>query len=179
MNIKLDTVKRFLVGGALVGAMVGSASAGLLGDTVGTRYVGFNDTGVVNSLVGAGEDGNLFNNQFFEYGDFSFSNRSTTQFGGIWAFSGPLSLELSSLDFGSPLTGVTFSTSLTGVSMAFTADSVTFSWNEQTIPGNESGYLSANFNVSAVPEPETYAMMLAGLGLLGFAARRRKAKAAA
>ena len=31
-------------------------------------------------------------------------------------------------------------------------------------------------SVSAVPEPETYAMMLAGLGLLGFAARRRKQK---
>lgn len=29
----------------------------------------------------------------------------------------------------------------------------------------------------AIPEPETYAMMLAGLGLLGFAARRRKQKA--
>jgi hypothetical protein len=29
-----------------------------------------------------------------------------------------------------------------------------------------------------VPEPETYAMMLAGLGLLGFSARRRKQKAA-
>lgn len=28
--------------------------------------------------------------------------------------------------------------------------------------------------VSAVPEPETYAMLLAGLGLLGFAARRRQ-----
>ena len=26
-----------------------------------------------------------------------------------------------------------------------------------------------------VPEPETYALMLAGLGLVGFAARRRKA----
>lgn len=32
--------------------------------------------------------------------------------------------------------------------------------------------------VTAVPEPETYAMMLAGLGLLGFAARRRKQKVA-
>jgi PEP-CTERM motif len=32
---------------------------------------------------------------------------------------------------------------------------------------------------TAVPEPETYAMMLAGLGLLGFAARRRKQAAAA
>ena len=34
---------------------------------------------------------------------------------------------------------------------------------------------AANFTVQAVPEPETYAMLLAGLGLLGVAARRRKA----
>jgi len=33
--------------------------------------------------------------------------------------------------------------------------------------------------VAAIPEPETYAMLLAGLGLLGFAARRRKLKEAA
>jgi len=30
----------------------------------------------------------------------------------------------------------------------------------------------------AVPEPETYAMLLAGLGLLGFIARRSKQNAA-
>jgi hypothetical protein len=29
---------------------------------------------------------------------------------------------------------------------------------------------------SAIPEPETYAMLLAGLGLMGFVARRRKLK---
>lgn len=33
--------------------------------------------------------------------------------------------------------------------------------------------------VPGIPEPETYAMLLAGLGLLGFAARRRKQKEAA
>lgn len=39
--------------------------------------------------------------------------------------------------------------------------------------------LSATNYVFAVPEPETYAMMLAGLGLLGLRARRRKQEQAA
>lgn len=43
----------------------------------------------------------------------------------------------------------------------------------RTFPGGEiRGFLAP------VPEPETYAMMLAGLGVLGAAARRRKATAA-
>ena len=33
-----------------------------------------------------------------------------------------------------------------------------------------------NVSVTAVPEPETYAMMLAGLGAIGFMARRRQVK---
>jgi len=31
---------------------------------------------------------------------------------------------------------------------------------------------------TSVPEPETYAMLLAGLGMMGFVTRRRKQKAA-
>jgi hypothetical protein len=36
---------------------------------------------------------------------------------------------------------------------------------------NNHGQVAA---VGSIPEPETYAMLLAGLGLLGFIARRRK-----
>ncbi|MBI4937303.1 MAG: DUF1566 domain-containing protein [Nitrosomonadales bacterium] len=57
-------------------------------------------------------------------------------------------------------------------------------WNFGTGYGSENvgtgGYMYAwavrpgnSAAVSAVPEPETYAMLLAGLGLLGFTARRR------
>ena len=37
-------------------------------------------------------------------------------------------------------------------------------------------YTDVTPSVAAVPEPETYAMLLAGLGLLGFASRRRNQK---
>ena len=40
--------------------------------------------------------------------------------------------------------------------------------------GTQGGIYSGAISVTAVPEPETYAMMLAGLGALGFLARRRR-----
>lgn len=62
-------------------------------------------------------------------------------------------------------------------------------WNEyKIVDGNEVTEFfdgnqwtnSGTFVIqSPVPEPETYAMLLAGLGFLGFAARRRKLKEAA
>ena len=42
------------------------------------------------------------------------------------------------------------------------------------VQGGPNGGSAKYLAVSVVPEPETYAMMLAGLGLLGFTARRRK-----
>ncbi|MGQ0511264.1 MAG: FxDxF family PEP-CTERM protein [Betaproteobacteria bacterium] len=48
------------------------------------------------------------------------------------------------------------------------------------IGANDSAYaFYAPTSVSPIPEPETYGMLLAGLGMLGFAARRRKQKEAA
>ena len=45
-----------------------------------------------------------------------------------------------------------------------------------SLVSNAAGKYYANIALAPVPEPETYAMMLAGLGMLGFAARRRKHK---
>lgn len=42
-----------------------------------------------------------------------------------------------------------------------------------------SGEFAPTLNVTAVPEPEAYAMLLAGLGVMGAVARRRKQKALA
>jgi len=45
----------------------------------------------------------------------------------------------------------------------------------KTTPDVDSSYASwGTFQVTPVPEPEIYAMMAAGLGLMGFVARRRK-----
>jgi hypothetical protein len=43
------------------------------------------------------------------------------------------------------------------------------------LPFNGNGFLSLQYTaVTAVPEPETYAMLIAGLGLIGAAVKRRK-----
>jgi hypothetical protein len=42
------------------------------------------------------------------------------------------------------------------------------------LAGFDHSTFSVGFNVAAVPEPETYALMLGGLALVGFSARRRK-----
>ena len=66
---------------------------------------------------------------------------------------------------------------------SWTLPSTSLNAGAQTIAvtGNSGATFHANFTyaeapAAAVPEPETYAMMLAGLGALGFVGRRRKAK---
>ena len=72
---------------------------------------------------------------------------------------------------------VTYAAPPAGVSLNFTDAGVSYpSTNRYFDDLNHYGSpRSANEIMAAIPEPETYALMLAGLGLLGFAARRRRA----
>lgn len=75
----------------------------------------------------------------------------------------------------------TFSALTPGVfqqSYSFVANNTSTLLSFSNGTGGYSGPVLDNVSVTAVPEPETYALMLAGLGLMGAIARRRKAKQA-
>jgi hypothetical protein len=61
-------------------------------------------------------------------------------------------------------------TSFSGIASA-TGTLKLYYWDSNN--GDNRGSITATINV--VPEPETYALMLAGLGAIGFVARRRRA----
>ncbi|GJI88025.1 MULTISPECIES: choice-of-anchor A family protein [Duganella] len=72
--------------------------------------------------------------------------------------------------------------SVTGGSGVINGNVIVDSWSSSVQINANHFFKSINVqgfgSVSAVPEPETYAMLLAGLGLMGFIARRRKQAAA-
>jgi hypothetical protein len=62
-------------------------------------------------------------------------------------------------------------TSFNGVASA-TGTLKLFYWDSNF--GDNTEFITASVTVGAIPEPETYALMLAGLGLVGWMARRRR-----
>jgi hypothetical protein len=88
-------------------------------------------------------------------------NHSVTFIGTKADLSGTVS---QSFSFTGSWNTFSFSSSFTDLSMV--------TWTESGAVNRD--FLVDNINVTAVPEPATYAMLAAGLGLLGFAARRRK-----
>ena len=152
----------------VTGTFDGIASGNLIGSinnsSISVKLNGI-DLGTPGSFVSAGYDGN-----------------PATHLPNTWTGSAQVSIDGTASNFGffTPslsgfnayfyiipwCNGNCLGDNGTGVQTLTNGTTVTYLFN-----GN---YNSANWNVSAVPEPETYAMLLAGLGLMGFMARRRK-----
>lgn len=187
-------MKRFLttLGAAATFAAAGNATAAL-GDLV---YALDGDTDVVATFVTNGGAGftnvlfvasprsitDIFNNQEAVAGDQTvlgrFSPLDEIRF-GIDVYPDGLSGGLGATYFSGPA-----SRNGDGVAHAIVTDigggSVRVAFED--LPGEGGNYEDLVFTLSnaavvaaPVPEPETYALLLAGLGIVGWAARRRRA----
>lgn len=116
--------------------------------------------------------------------DFQYSTDATSLTTGTWT-------DVNALDFNSPITAGTtgalngnlaansqaLSSTITGLSLA-QGSTLWIRWTDFNASGSDDGLAVDNFNLSAtlapVPEPSTYALLLAGLGAVGMIARRRR-----
>jgi hypothetical protein len=166
----------FTLTGTVVYADVGNAynlvDYTQLGNSAVTVTGIFDDSSLTNGTgVISFAPGNMYGNTFtITAGDVSFTPDEDIT-GGIYPIMTLASWLLDTNANGlnilatDSVTGATFNAYFGG----FDGDDT--SWNQ--IAGNWT-----NLSVTAVPEAETYAMMLAGLGLVGWMGARRKSRAA-
>lgn len=170
-------------------AFTSFANAGLNGTSATTNLtVGVYEfpANPPTNIVGPGYEGEIFGRLTFDYDDLSFKMTALDDMSRLNLYFLPapadpselVTVKLSGLNFGGVLTDVLVDTPLSGVNRSFGTDWVTFTWSDHSVQRGD--FLLAQFVVAApVPEPETYSMVLAGLGLLGIVARRRKQKTVA
>jgi hypothetical protein len=145
--------------GVFDGGQDGLAEAHAVGlwDSVGTL--------LASTVVGAGTSGTLVNQ--FRYADIPFvalAAGQTYRVGAVWASGAdPLVLTASGLSL-DPRFSYQGGAYIGGASLA-----------NPTSVGGEGGYFGPNLMIGGgVPEPATWAMMIAGFGMVGFALRRRE-----
>lgn len=178
------------------------ANAGLNGDTATVNYGGwiYDNAGApspASAAIGAGMEfsqsfTDLFGQVWTVNGDFSDDSLSlawteSTRSPGDGNISSAVGLF--TLDYSFNLSSIS-SVALTSFASTgqfspgtsslglITTGANSFQLQFSRLDDGDSYNLSINGVANPVPEPETYAMMLAGLGLLGLMARRRKQLAA-
>jgi hypothetical protein len=154
-----------------------------LGDTPATATLTLQDYTAGTALTDANFISFTYTSAIFPTG-LSFVADANATISGILPADGDGALSLAGLtDLGSGLGLYSFTTLGTG---AWTLALNGTSFDEHREQGEHSSrfrhhedeHCDHRCSPSPIPEPESYAMMLAGLGLMGFIARRRKQKTA-
>ncbi|TXT22904.1 MAG: hypothetical protein FD134_2361 [Gallionellaceae bacterium] len=186
-NANLAATNTFGVGGiSASGDMTWNAAQSWIGAMNAANYLGFNDWRLPATLQPDASCGSQYNagapygTQFYGYnctgsemGHLFYTELGGTAGSSILSSSDPdlalfqnvqSSLYWSGTEYAPSTSNAWYFDTGIGFQSAYYKGSSMFAWAVR--PGNSTA-------VSAVPEPETYAMLLAGLGLLGFTARRR------
>lgn len=142
-----------------------SATNYMLGDVTSAGGFSF----ASSSLSGAFTDTYVFSIADMSDLSISVTNAFTTSNGKIGSFAAMLS--------GPGMSDTSLSLMTAGKMQVLSGDMSAAMGGEYTLTLSGSamgtGYYGGVASVSPVPEPETYGLMLAGLGVIGFVARRR------
>jgi hypothetical protein len=174
-----------LLGAAVAAMLLIPATAGAVTTNVGTP---FNKFSTIASSGTFGNNGGLANRNFFN--TFTFVITRAGDLAADFTNSASRNNANGDIDFTSArLTGGSLGTPLSFRRLLGEPVSLTEAWAlaqpariaagtyTLTIAGRAYGAastFSGNFNVAAVPEPATWAMMIAGVGMAGGALRRRR-----
>jgi hypothetical protein len=193
-------MKRILSTLALV-ALAGSANAQLaISGSASKSFIGYDGDpaaitgtltsgvqGTLESLLGGTATFTYLGNESGNSNLFTFSagSQTLTEANAVGtSVTGAIGAGALGFSFTDSNTGSTFGNGSTA--LVYVADVATASYGnfKYVIGFNDNGSSDGDFddfvvgvNVAAVPEPETYALMLAGLGALGFVSRRRQRRA--
>lgn len=170
-------------------AMLAGASAGVHAHT-GEHSLGSIDFDVPTSFNNALSAPGAFNDIFsFTLPDSVSSGYTVQNFPLTIPDGGSFNTMLTSLSLVSNPDGILFNqddTVLRTVANSDGSESISLAWDQPlqgdaylSIAGIANGSLGGAYNggiAAAIPEPETYAMLLAGLGLMGAVVRRRSSR---